>query len=206
MGKFLLAVALVLVMAIPAMSAVKPMPMDVVVYYDSYIYGYECPNYLVEQSFPYYICAEYVCVFESVPGVCAAYEWVARPLVWQWAGITSDTEVTQVGVGEQYHVKGTIFSELPKNIKYQLIIKKGITTVYKTAKIPVTPLEGSRTIRFDDFTFESPGMFTFTLQVIRGDGTIAKVAKKVFVPAPGIVLEEGPALEEEPVLEESIGE
>ena len=39
MKKCLLAVALVLAMAIPAMSAVKPMPMDVTVYYDSYREG-----------------------------------------------------------------------------------------------------------------------------------------------------------------------
>ena len=204
MKRLLLAIALILAMAIPAMSAVQPRPMDIVVYNESVIYGYECPKYLREELFPYYTCAEEVCVTE-IFGVCFEWDLQARFLVWQPTG-SFDAEVTQAGVGATLHVKGTIFSELPKNIKYQLIIKKGITTVYKTAKIPVTPLDGSQTIQFEDFTFEGPGMYTFTLQVIRGDGTIAKAAKKVFVPAPGIVLEEGPALEEEPVLEESIGE
>src|SRR5512136_2787373 len=118
MKRLLLAISLVLVMAIPAISAVKPMPMDVVVYDDSYIYGYECPNYLVEQKFPYYTCSEKVCVTE-IFGVCVEWDEQPRFLVWQPTG-SFDAEVTQAGIGATLHVKGTIFSELPKNIKYQL--------------------------------------------------------------------------------------
>ncbi len=198
MRKWLLAIGLVLVMAIPVMSAVKPMPMAVAVYYDSLIYGLSCPSYL-EGTGPW-ICASYDCVLGAEP-LCLLYAWVARPLYWDWTGGISEVEVTQAGVGERYHVKGTIFSELPKNIKYQLIITKGITTLYKTARIPVTPLNGSQTIQFESFIFEEPGMYTFTLQVIRGDGTIAKVAKKVFVPTPPGA---EPAFEEEPDLEEEL--
>lgn len=198
MKKCLLAVALVLVIAIPAISAVKPMPMDVVVYYDSLIYGLSCPSYL--QGTGPWICASYECVLGAEP-LCLVYAWVAKPLYWDWTGGTSGVEITSTSVGGTYHVKGTIFSELPRNIKYQLIIKKGITTVYKTARIAVTPLDESQIIWFEDFTFESPGMYTFTLQVIRGDGTIAKVSKKVFVPAP-VVFEEGPDLEGGPALGE----
>jgi hypothetical protein len=203
MIRILLAVALVLVMAIPAMSAVKPTPMNIVVYYDVPVYQYYCSVNFTHIGGNTYYCGELECVFVLIG--CAKYEWVAKPLVYEIVG-RYDVEITSAEVGKTYHVNGTIFSELPKNIKYQLIIKNGITTVYKTAKIPVTPLDGGQEIQFDDFTFENPGLYTFTLQVIKPDGTIVKVAKKVFVPAPGIALEEGPALEEEPVLEESIGE
>ncbi len=204
MKRLLLAIALVLAMAIPAMSAVQPRPMDIVVYYDTSIYELAFPpDYLVGSDPNFLLCGERVCVCDVLG--CVRYEYVAKPMAYIPTG-RFDTEIVSATIGSTYHVKGTIFSELPKNIKYQLIITKGITTLYKTEKIPVTPLNGSQTIQFEDFTFEAPGMYTFTLQVIRGNGTIVKVDKKVFVPAHGIVLEEGLALEEEPGLEESIGD
>jgi len=188
MKKILLAVALVLVMAIPAMSAVKPMPMNIFVYYDQPIWTYVCS---VTPQYDY--CQEQVCQLWFL-GICLDWGWEARPLSY---GIVSWTEqeINSATIGGTYRVKGTMFSELPKNVKYQLIIQNGITTVYKSARIACAPLDGWEEIQFDDFTFENPGLYTFTLQVIKPDGTIVKLAKKVFVPAPPTALEE--------VLEES---
>lgn len=197
MRNILLAMVLVLVMAIPAVSAVKPTPMHIVVYGDVPVYGWVCPGGINWDGSDYK-CGDYLCVYDMGILGCWAYAWVARPMYWQATG-SYEAEINSAEVGDTYRVKGVIFSEQPRNIKYKLVIKNGATVVYKTPQIPFAPLEGSEEIQFDDFTFKDPGLYTFTLNIIKADGTIVKTSKNVFIPAPPGY---EPAVEDEPVLEE----
>jgi hypothetical protein len=124
------------------------------------------------------------------------------------------TEIFTARGGDNRYVQGTVYSELPKDIKYRLVVTRG-DTVWKTEKRSFHQLQGTLTIGFGNFTFQDPGQYTFTLQVFKPDGTICEKSTKVYVPKPpgaGLAPGEEPVLEEaikigeEPLLEEAIEE
>jgi hypothetical protein len=196
MRKILLAATLVLVMAIPAMSAVTRQPMDIVVYQEQPIPGYWCNDDRVSAGF----CQH--CPLRIL-GVCVLpYENVGFTYGTVY---TDEIEVTEVPLGEIRRVKGTIFSAVAKNTKYRLLVKVGTTVTAKTDWTNQNPLTGSLELQFPDYTFELSGLHVFSLQIKKPDGTIISTATKVFVPAPPAPGAE-PSLEEEPLLEESIEE
>jgi len=98
-------------MAIPAMSQVKPTAMDIVVYEEVPIGGWECSEY-------------------NFSGVCRHCSWWLFDVCMIWTDIpftyqqvyTDEVEVVRANVGDIRKVKGTISSDLPKNIKFKLTV------------------------------------------------------------------------------------
>ena len=197
MKKIFLVVMAILVLAAvtPAKAVVKPTPIDISVFYNQDINAWLCPSGGLTGDnrcgYTYTFCCE------SVFGICVNYctGWDAYQL--GYYNIAQEERPTaSANIGETYHTKGTIFSEVPKDTTYKYLVKLGTTVLYKTAKATIPDLNWERQFSLPDFKFETWGMHSFILQVFRPDGTILSVTKKVFVPAsPG-------ADEEEPVFEE----
>jgi len=191
MKKLLLVMALVLAMALPAMAQVKPTAMNIVVYEDVPNNLWTCTDTVRSGSCQH--CEINVPIFGCLL-------WVAWPL--EVVQIWEEVPVTVAEVGETFRVKGTISSDTPKDIKYRLVVTLKNQVVFKTTpKADLALPGGPYEIQFDDFTFNEPGMYSFTLQAFRGTSNFNKASTKVFVPAPPGA---EPALEEEPVLEEEL--
>jgi len=203
MKKIFLVVMAILVLAAvtPAKAVVKPTPIDISVFYNQDINALTCPYSLTgDYKCAYY--SEFCC--GTLFGICTDYcpEWVPYQLGNYTIG-QEERPIASANIGETYHAKGTIFSEVPKDTTYKYLVKLGTTVLYKTAKATIPGLNWEHQFSLPDFKFEKWGMHSFILQVFRPDGTILSVTKKVFVPAPPGADEEEPVFEE---LEEPIEE
>ncbi len=204
MKKVLLVMAmamLVLAVVAPAKAVVKPTPIDISVFWTENINALTCPYGLTGD----YTCAYYdAFCCETVFGICVAScpGWMPYPLEVRTVG-HAEWPIASANIGETHQVKGTIFSEVPKDTTYKYLVKLGTEVLYKSPKTIIPGLDWERKFDLPDFKFEKWGMHSFILQVFRPDGTILSVTKKVFVPAPSAADEEEPVLEE---LEEPIEE
>ncbi len=202
MKTLFLAMALVLVLAIPASALVKqPTPMDIEVFEFQYLGGYTCNDDRFEG------------------GQCYHCDWwlLGDCMLWTKVGMTWDDSfwyypqnIHTAEVGDRFYVKATLLSEVTKNTKYQYMVKLGTEVLYKSAKTTFSVGSAEYTFYLEGFNeFTKPGMHSFIFQVFKPDGTILQTVKKVYVYAPPSAAEDQPEageliIEEAPTEEVSV--
>jgi hypothetical protein len=183
MKKSCVAILLVLVMAAPAIAAkVKPWKatsMNLRVYKDVLVGAFVCP------VTPHGGSCEY-CSFQIL-GVC--FGWTTVPIQYQQLA-AYEREVTVADVGETIRVAGSLYSETPQDIEYMMTVRLNNKVIYETEQLPAAITSGESRIQFDNFTFDEPGMYDFTLQVVYGGSKLKNVSTRVYVSA-SVSLAEG---------------
>ncbi len=172
MKKILLAIALVLVLAIPASALVKhPAPINVSLY--SYYSVDVCSISLQDNR-----CGTYQCVYEIWPIGCVAATYVAAPM--QQMSVLYDY-IYHVHQGDTYNVKASMISEVAKDVKWNWMVKLGAETLFKSTKDTWEGFNGEYMFHLGTFKFERPGMHSLIFQVFKPNGTILKATQQIYV-------------------------
>lgn len=100
--------------------------------------------------------------------------------------IVTENLVVQATLGEMINIRGTIFTKVPKNMKYQWAIMKVWPNIdplllWKSNRLPITTVAGINILPEIQYVFDKPGIIRLALRIFKPDGTIGRIYTKIYV-------------------------